>query len=572
MSRTEEKGDNVDVIDHVDHADAPIPASKILDRSLFSRNELRILMGAILVNAICHSFEVNLMYSCIGYVISVFEVISLGSILPTILEIMATALVPFYAKFSDVVGRAQALTIAMVFYLLGYTIQGTSKAFLQFALGQISYGIGSTGLLTMMQILMADTTRLVDRGILFAMWDMPTAVMVFVINPLINPLTINEGANWRNIYIIIGVVAGFGAVALLIPLWHLQKKAERVTASRGQKILRKDIRWLLEEFDAVGAVLITLGLSLTLLPIIIAKSHEGNWANPKILGMFFSGLIALVLLVFWEVKYSKKPIMPMRIWTDRTTFGGLAVIFFFTVMNAFNYGYYGIYLVVSRNVDFAESALLERGYQVVWPIAELATGLLMKRFNTYRPFIWAGIVIHTIGLGLQIPARKPDSSETLVVAAQVIAGGAAGMANVAAIVAITGSVAKADVATVIGASRVLNSFGYAFGSALSGGIWTQYLPDRLAKHIVGEYDEYKAMNNYLDYIRDMTVSDPVKKSQLVEAYADSQMLLLIVAMCIAVPVAVATFFMRDIDLHKKDAEEEAERINAESELPLEAKN
>lgn len=169
------------------------------------------------------------------------------------------------------------------------------------------------------------------------MWDMPTAIMVFVINPLINPLTINDGANWRNIYIIIGVVAGFGAVALLIPLWHLQKKAERVTASRGQQILRKDIRWLLVEFDAVGAVLITLGLSLTLLPIIIAKSHEGNWANPKILGMFFSGLIALVLLIFWEVKYSKKPIMPMRIWTDRTTFGGLAVIFFFTVMNAFKY-------------------------------------------------------------------------------------------------------------------------------------------------------------------------------------------------------------------------------------------
>lgn len=95
------------------------------------------------------------MYSCIGYVIAVFEVISLGSILPTILEIIATALVPFYAKFSDVVGRAQALTIAMIFYLLGYTIQGTSKVFLQFALGQISYGIGSTGVLTMMQILMA---------------------------------------------------------------------------------------------------------------------------------------------------------------------------------------------------------------------------------------------------------------------------------------------------------------------------------------------------------------------------------------------------------------------------------
>ncbi|KAG0047692.1 hypothetical protein BGZ83_007300 [Gryganskiella cystojenkinii] len=560
MSQTEEQGNH-----GRDTAPlAAIPTSKILDRTLFSRKEMHILIGAILVNAICHSFEVNLMYGCLGAVIGVFEVISLGSILPTILEIIATALVPFYTKFSDVVGRAQALTISMLFYLLGYAIQGTSKVFLQFALGQISYGIGSTGLLTIMQILMADATKLVDRGVLFAMWDMPTVVMAFIINPIINPLTdINNGANWRIIYIIIGVVAGVGAVSLLIPLWHLQRKAERSTASRGQQIVHKDLRWLLQEYDAVGAVLIAAGLSLTLLPIIIAKSHEGNWTNPRILGMFFSGLVILVLLVIWEVKFSNKPIMPMRIWTDRTTFGGLAVIFLFTVMNAFNYVYYGIYLVVARDVDFGRAQLLERGYQVIWPIAELATGLLMKRYNTYRPFIWAGIVIHTVGLGLQIPARKPTSSDFFVVAAQVVAGGAAGMANVAAIIAITGSVAKADVATVIGASRVLNSFGYAFGSALSGGIWTQYLPARLAKHIVGEYDENLAMNDYFEYIKNMTATDPIKKAQLVEAYADAQMLLLIIGMCIAVPVAIITFFMRDIDLRKKDEEEEGDAVKVD---------
>lgn len=94
----------------------------------------------------------------------------------------------------------------------------------------------------------------------------------------------------------------------------------------------------------------------------------------------------------------------------------------------------------------------------------------------------------------------------------------------------------------------------------------------MAKHIVGEYDENLSMNNYLGYIRDMTVSDPVKKAQLVEAYADAQMLLLIIAMCIAVPVAVVTFFMRYIDLRKKDEEDEAER-EAQREIALpEVKN
>ncbi|KAF9112628.1 Siderophore transporter [Mortierella sp. AM989] len=95
------------------------------------------------------------MYSCLGYVTASFKVASLSSTLPTILEILATALVPFYTKISDVVGRAQALTIAFVFYLIGYTIQGTAKMFLQFALGQIAYGIGSTGMMTLTQVLIA---------------------------------------------------------------------------------------------------------------------------------------------------------------------------------------------------------------------------------------------------------------------------------------------------------------------------------------------------------------------------------------------------------------------------------
>ncbi|KAF9427621.1 hypothetical protein BGZ94_004560 [Podila epigama] len=531
--------------------------SKILDRSLFTRKELKILLGAILVHAYLRSFEVNLMYSCIGIVAAKFEVVSLTSILPTILEIMSTALVPFYTKVSDVVGRAQALTTAMFFYILGYTIQGTSKVFLQFALGQIAYGIGSTGLMTLCQVLIADSTKLIDRGIMFALWDMPAIINVFIANALIKPVTGVEGSTWRNVYIVTGCIATVGSVILLTPLWHLQKKSERAQSKNG-RFQRKSVTWLLEEFDAVGAVLIVLGLSLTLLPIIIARTYEGNWSNPKILGMFFSGVIALILLVIWEAKYSKRPIMPVHIWSNRTCLGGLSVIFFFTVMNAFNYQYYTAYLVISRDIDFDQAILLERGYQVIYPIVELFTGLAMKRYNTCRPFIWAGIVIHTIGLGLQIPGRRPSSSDAFVVISQIVAGGGAGMAYVASIVAVTGAVAKGDVATVIGAGQILESFGYAFGSALSGGIWTQYLPARLAKHITSEYSEDGAMNDVFGYIKTLTETRPETKSQLVEAYADAQMLLLIIAMAMAVLVGATTLLMKHVDLHESDLRHAAE--------------
>lgn len=179
-------------------------------------------------------------------------------------------------------------------------------------------------------MLFPDTTRLINRGILFALWDLSSAVNIFTTQPLTDPLTIGPGANWRNVYLIVGLLAFVGAIAILVPLWYVQKK----THNEGQRTERRSIRWLLHEYDAVGALLITAGMSLTLIPMILARTYEGNWKNGKILGMFISGVICLALLAFWEIKYTDRPIMPMRIWMNRTCFGGLVVNFFMTVMPA----------------------------------------------------------------------------------------------------------------------------------------------------------------------------------------------------------------------------------------------
>jgi hypothetical protein len=72
--------------------------------------------------------------------------------------------------------------------------------------------------------------------------------------------------------------------------------------------------------------------------------------------------------------------------------------------------------------------------------------------------------------------------------------GSAGIANITSTVAETGIVDKQDVATVLGGQQVLSSIEYAIGGALAGGVWIQYLPKRLAKHITSPYDEYGALN------------------------------------------------------------------------------
>ncbi|KAG0243710.1 hypothetical protein BGW41_001583 [Actinomortierella wolfii] len=529
------------------HGDVEQQFTQALDRTKFSNTLYKWLLAGILVQAFIYSFEVNLMYGCLPYVMNVFAATSLTAIMPTILQIVSAALVPFFTKISDVVGRFESFTFAMVSYVLGYIVQGTSSVFDQFAGGQVLFAIGTTGMQTLTQVLIADTTPLINRGIVFALWDMGSAVNIWTTQALIKPLTAPE-FNWRHIYVIIATLSAVGAIAVLVPLFIVQRKSRQ--GAQGQ---RRSIGWFLHEFDTIGALLLTAALSLILLPIILANTYEDNWRNPVILGCLFGGLAALILLIIWEAKFTDRPIMPMRIWMQRTCFGGLVVQFVLTMMASSNWAYFTVYLVVSRNLSFDGALLLERGYQMAYLLVALATGFAMKRFNTSRPFVWAGIVLCTVGTGLMIPARMPDSSDAFVVISQTIVGCGGGMSSIAASVSVTGVVHRRDIAIVIGATQILSSIASAVGSALAGGVWTQLLPKELGEHVTGEYDLFQAVNN-VTYV---ALLDEPTKSQVIAAYGDSQKVLSIISCAMAILACLSAFMMQHVDLLQSQEEQDA---------------
>lgn len=114
------------------------------------------------------------------FIAATFKASSFATTLNIIQQIMAISLIPFYTKFSDAVGRAQALTGALFFYLVGYVIQATSTSFEHLAGGQIVYGLGADGVGTLTQVLIADATLLIDRGLVLSLTSLPGIVNVFI--------------------------------------------------------------------------------------------------------------------------------------------------------------------------------------------------------------------------------------------------------------------------------------------------------------------------------------------------------------------------------------------------------
>ncbi|KAF9367859.1 hypothetical protein CPC16_005941 [Podila verticillata] len=377
------------------------------------------------------------------------------------------------------------------------------------------------------------------------MYDMGNVANIWTAQVLIDPITLGGALDkWRIGYIIMGCVSGFGALALLLPLWYVQLSLKRRKVAQPP---RRTLRWLATEFDIPGAILIILALSLTLLPLVLARRVANNWRSPRIIGLFCSGIVFFILLFIWEGKWAKRPIMSLKIWTNRTAFGSLMIMFLLKVLGNVVWQYLTQYFVVSRDITFGQAYLLVRGFQMAWLVFQLIAGLIMRRYKKARLLVWIGIFVYVLGVGLMIPARHQDASTALVVVSQTIAGAGGGMAHLACSVLVTGVVHKKDVATVIGASQILVSFGSAVGNAVAGGIWTQYLPSRLQERVTGPYDQDRAMNDPLKYVKNL---DPVTKQQVIDAYSDSQKFMSIMGLVVAALTIVCAAMLKHVDLEQ----------------------
>ncbi|KAF9300796.1 hypothetical protein BGZ74_007493 [Mortierella antarctica] len=543
----------------------------ILERKNMTKREFNWLWAGVLIQAFCMSFEVQTSYGISGYVNAYLKASSLQAVLPTVQAVIATAMVPLYTKVSDVFGRAPSLTFAFICYLTGVTIEGSARSFLQLAIGQMIYALGNTGVQALSQVVIADTTSLLTRGIMFAMYDVGTIANIWISQAVIDPITLGGPPDkWRIGYIAGGVISGFGALALLFPLWYVQGQLRRRKVAQPP---RKSLHWLAHEFDIPGAVLLTLALALVCLPLTLAKRAKGNWENPAIITMLCVGVLCFVLLVLWETRYATRPILSIKVWTNRTAFGSLMVMFLLKFMGHVAWQYLTQYFVVSRDLSFGDANMLVRGYQIGWLVCQLIAALLLKRYKKARLMVWFGVFVYCLGIGLMIPARHRTASTTFIVVVQVLGGAGAGFAHLACSVLVTGVVHKRDIASVVGATQIMIWFGSGIGGAIGGAIWTQYLPNRLQARVTSAYDERRAMNDPLEYVRFLPAET---KLQVIEAYSDAIKLMSIVGLAFAVLTLACASLLQHVDLEQDQdtqdliamGEQPAKKVDEE----LEAKN
>lgn len=239
--------------------------------------------------------------------------------------IMAISKVPL-AKAADVFGRAEAFAFAIFCYVLGLIIMCVVDSFGEYAAASVLYGLGQSGVYTLQQIVIADTTSLANRGVFSSLIDLP-----FIANIWIGPrladhfksMQIDDKSQWRwglGMSIILIFVC---SLPIILGLKWVEKRAIRAgLVEKKRRFQRFSLTGLprslwrgCKEFDVPGLLLLSAGIFLIVFPINYRTNYEKGWQARKYTIRTVAWLCRN--LIFLSVRYSRNH-HHARLWRSLT--------------------------------------------------------------------------------------------------------------------------------------------------------------------------------------------------------------------------------------------------------------
>lgn len=291
------------------------------------------------------------------------------------------------------------------------------------------------------------------------------------------------------------------------------------------------------KIDYIGTVLFVASSSSFLIPVTWGGIMY-PWTSWRTLVPLILGLVGLLGFALYEVYFPSNPIIPPRLFRNRTTavsFAGYATVGLVLWCSLY---YLPLYYEGVRGYGpiLTGVALFPLTFTVA-PSA-LVVGFLMNHMRSYRWAVWLGWILSTLGLGV-LCALKVDTSIAGWIFMLLVPGLGVGLVIPSIAFAVQSSARVDDVVMAVAISTFFRSFGQSVGVAIGGTVFQNRLLHSLRA--------YPALSQEAQhYSQDATavvailknMPDSLEKRELQQAFVTG--LQAIWAVCCA--VAGVTFF------------------------------
>ncbi|KAK0504024.1 hypothetical protein EDD18DRAFT_1344909 [Armillaria luteobubalina] len=487
-----------------------------------------------------------------AYATSDFKKHSLLTTSDVLEKIITLVAYPITAKLSDVFGRTEGLALNVWFMVLGEIMKAASPN----AAG-VFFAIGDVGFASLLNIFIADTTTLLNRGLWSTVPETIASIPSLYIGSIIGGAVL-DGPYWRWGYGMWAIILPVSAAPLILILILVlcQRKANRITHAKPQSALdvlyhddpsnpttvMKIWKLIWIELDLVGVFLLVASLALILIPLTLTgTSSSETWSSPGIIAMIVIGAVLFAVYIYYDAKIASKPLIPYRLARERT--------------------------LVAAYRSASTASQIDNSLRVAYQVASPLCGVMLKYIRRPKWCYYLRIPLMLLGQGLLIYFVSPGRDTTAVefCVAKILIGIGRSFYMNAGQVAVQSLARRQDVAVAVGIILALTSLGGAIGSAISGAVWNNTLPARLVENLPDEYKDqastiFSSIKVAMKYARGTDVRDAI-----VLSYKQVQRILAIVAFAVMIPNLVLMFFIRDVklsnDMTLVDHEED---IDAES--------
>jgi hypothetical protein len=211
--------------------------------------------------------------------------------------------------------------------------------------------------------------------------------------------------------------------------------------------------------------------------------------------------------------------------------------------------YFQSYLVIVSGKSAVIAGNITRVFSFTSTIASVVVSLLIKYTAHYKYYVTFGSCIYIMGMGLMLAYRNEDASTATLVGTQIAVGIGGGFLNVPVQLGVQASASHQQVAAATTVWLTILEVGGAVGSAISGAIWSTYVPSKLEQYLPADvpyapiYASLLTSGNYTLY----PAGSPTRIA-INRAYQETMRYLLIGALCAAAPILPLTFFMKNYKL------------------------
>ncbi|KAL8741651.1 MAG: hypothetical protein Q9190_005768 [Brigantiaea leucoxantha] len=448
----------------------------------------------------------------------------------------STVFQPSFAFFSHIFGRKPMILTALIFFLTGAIVCAVANGFGVLLVGRSLQGVGGGGLIALTEIVVTDLIPLRFRGqwfgIISAMWALGS-----VTGPIIGG-AFAQSVTWRWIFWL--NLPFIGLAFLFVPLFL--RLAFRPLPFAAQ----------LRRVDYLGSFLFIASTTSFLIPITWGGISY-PWSSFRTLVPLCLGIAGLLTFVLYEEIYASEPLIPMRIFKNRTA----AVSYACTVLHGMILWSLLYYLPLYYEAVKAQSPILA-GVSLfpetftVAP-ASMIVGILITITGRYRWAIWSGWLLTTLGTGV-LYLMDCDTKTVEWIFLNLVTGLGLGMLFPSMAFAIQASQHNQDLAFAVAMFSFFRAFGQAIGVAVGGTVFQNQMKAKLLSYpeLAGVAEEYsRDASSLVQIIKAMQKPEQMgMKRDLQEAYANSLKVVWVTMCGLAGGAMVASFWTQGLDMNQ----------------------